>query len=63
MEAGDAVAVYDARGCRWRRGTIAAISGLIAYVEAAEFVAMVPIAPKWLRPIAVVPHQGVKVYA
>lgn len=63
MEAGEVVAVYDARAGRWRRGTIAAISGATAYVEAGEFGAMLPVSPKWLRPIAVVPRQGVKVYA
>lgn len=63
MEAGEVVAVYDARAGRWRRATIAAIGGSYAYVATREFGAMVPVAPKWLRPIAVVPSQGAKVYA
>lgn len=56
MRAGDAVAVFDLRAERWTRGELVSVNdaGTRATVAAREWWAVLPLVPKWVRPIAVV---------
>jgi hypothetical protein len=56
MRTGDPVAAYDLRLGRWCRVEIVSINeaGTRATVAADAWWAVLPVAPKWIRPIAVV---------
>lgn len=56
MRTGDPVAAFDLRAARWCRAEIVSLNeaGTRATVAAVDWWAVLPVAPKWIRPIAVV---------
>ena len=54
MIAGDHVAVFDAARGRWCAAEVVSMWRASAFVVTRKWCAVVPIVPRWLRPIRVV---------